>query len=103
MFFARQSDLNRHMGIHTEKTPLQCGMCFKRFTRIDNLRVHEAIHLRNFTCVICLQVFQKTSDLNRHPKSHERSYKCSKCPKKFSELDHLEHHEASHLKRCTKC
>ncbi|XP_035218767.1 zinc finger protein OZF-like [Stegodyphus dumicola] len=91
------------MEKHTEKAPLQCGMCFKRLTRIDNLRVHEAIHLRNFTCAICLQVFQKALDLNIPLKAHEKSYKSSKCPKKFSELDHLERHEASHRKRCTEC
>ncbi|XP_068115083.1 gastrula zinc finger protein XlCGF7.1-like [Hyperolius riggenbachi] len=41
--FAYESDFNQHQKVHTEKKPLSCSICDKRFSRRSHLVIHVAV------------------------------------------------------------
>lgn len=82
--FTRKYHLERHL-IHTscnpgtfEKHEFSCEVCTKKFSRIDNLRMHLRAHLgqktrsRDFQCPYCEKSFYGSSLLNIHVRTHTR-------------------------------
>ena len=70
-----------------KKTRHECPTCKKVFTRADNLKQHQQIHIneKQHDCPKCDQKFRRKSHLLRHEKQvHERraaqrEYKCTTC------------------------
>jgi hypothetical protein len=56
------------------KTPWQCSMCEKRFTRGFHMRNHVRAHMaeRPHACSECGKAFTRKNDCKRHEKIHER-------------------------------
>lgn len=82
--FTRKYHLERHL-IHTQCNPgtferqeFSCEVCDKKFSRIDNLRMHLRAHLgqksrsRDFQCPYCEKSFYGSSLLNIHVRTHTR-------------------------------
>lgn len=82
--FTRKYHLERHL-VHTSCNPgtferheFSCEVCSKKFSRIDNLRMHLRAHLgqksrsRDFQCPYCEKSFYGSSLLNIHVRTHTR-------------------------------
>ena len=84
--FTRKYHLERHL-VHTscnpgtiERQEFSCEVCKKKFSRIDNLRMHLRAHLgqksrsRDFQCPYCEKSFYGSSLLNIHVRTHTRKF-----------------------------
>lgn len=80
--FTRKYHLERHL-VHTscnpgtyEREEFACEVCDKKFSRVDNLRMHLRAHLgqkqrsRDFQCPFCEKSFYGSSLLNIHVRTH---------------------------------
>uniref|UniRef100_A0A674D5W3 C2H2-type domain-containing protein n=1 Tax=Salmo trutta TaxID=8032 RepID=A0A674D5W3_SALTR len=82
-----------------------CPDCGKSYTRSDNLKTHQKIHMteRPYLCSECGKGFTRTDHLKSHLKTHERKknklkHPCTDCVKGFVHLEQLEKHlEKNHL------
>ncbi|XP_043085746.1 gastrula zinc finger protein XlCGF7.1-like [Puntigrus tetrazona] len=114
--FSRQSQLNVHMRIHTEKAfqlralrqELQCG---KSYTQNSQLTIHTRIHTgeKPFSCAVCDKSFTVKRRLKAHMKSHaeKNPFTCSRCGKSFTQKRTLDAHTVIHTGEkpfsCPRC
>jgi uncharacterized Zn-finger protein len=112
----RKDRLTRHMLIHSGERSFVCGVCHNRFSRYDNLQVHEKIHRRGekkptsyadspqLPCQFpgCRKSFVKPAHLRRHMVTHSdaRPYACNfpGCTQAFKLAEGLSRHNRMHLR-----
>lgn len=77
-----------------------CDLCGRRFTRKDNLQVHESTHTgaKPYECQVCFKRFTRKGNMLTHMYTHtsERQYECQTCLKKFTTKDNLSRHMNTH-------
>ncbi|XP_054274230.1 zinc finger protein 236-like [Macrosteles quadrilineatus] len=78
----------------------QCSVCDKWFSKQTNLVRHMRVHTgeKPFNCKECSRSFSQKNSLDKHTTtvhSGEKQWSCSECPKKFSQKGNLE----THIKR----
>ncbi|CAH1990891.1 unnamed protein product [Acanthoscelides obtectus] len=89
----------------------KCSHCPKKFSKIDNLHVHQQIHSgsRPFSCHICSKNFIKKRELDRHIATHSgaKPFKCPRCNKSFGRKDkmlrHARIHDVNKSFNCKEC
>lgn len=71
------SSLRKHMQIHEETPPYQCGVCGRGFAREDNMLRHEERHQKEkkFYCDKCDKYFYHKKSLEPHLKAFHSSDK----------------------------
>ena len=91
--------LKVHMNVHSDKKP-KCKVCNKTFSRPDNLKAHEKVHIveKSFKCKSCSDCFRTILDLKKHERIHDdvNSFKCEPCGKVFSIVSDLKKHQVKH-------
>ncbi len=70
--FSRNSNLTRHLRIHSGEKRFPCSQCRKEFMEKHHLMAHERIHfgIKPFGCAFCKRQFTDRSNLVRHEKLH---------------------------------
>ena len=84
-----------------KKTRHECPTCGKVFTRVDNLKQHQQIHInkKQHECAKCEKKFQRMSHLKRHEKQVQkkraalREYSCKSCGETFHNLAPFRAHQ----------
>ncbi|EEC13276.1 zinc finger, C2H2 type, putative, partial [Ixodes scapularis] len=121
--FARNSDRNRHVKIHTGVRPFQCDVCSRKFRQswhlqlslmppadpqaeFDNIPAYpqaesytaHPLYTLQPICAVCGKAFARNSDRNRHVKIHTgvRPFQCDVCSRKFRQSWHLQYHRSTH-------
>ena len=111
-----QSQLQKHVLIHTGDRPFKCNSCEKSFTQKSHVTFHQkTVHSKDgfshkkFLCLVCGRGFSTKGVLNKHKMLHtnERPYKCDICSKSFVQKSHLNVHFAKHTGQrpfpCLEC
>lgn len=109
--FSQQSNLCKHILIHSGLKPYICDICSKRFTQQANLVKHRRIHTgdKPFECKVCGRCFSQKANLNKHSLLHtgEKHFRCEFCDKSFVQQANLERHRRTHTGEkpysCTIC
>jgi len=98
--FGKQSDLDRHLRIHSDEKPFLCNVCEKTFRTKANLKEHQRIHDKDkpFTCITCEKSFTQSGTLKKHLLTHtrEKPHQCEQCGKCFSQKSNLMRHFRTH-------
>ncbi|XP_053406963.1 zinc finger protein 557-like isoform X5 [Mercenaria mercenaria] len=102
-FSQYQEHLKQHrqiciINIDTSKdgnSPLECGICEKKFCSRFGLQRHLSSHeTTNFQCIVCGRDCHNKYSLNEHMQIHRESkYLCTFCGKSFSKPCLLKKHE----------
>ncbi|XP_039441210.2 zinc finger protein 883-like [Culex pipiens pallens] len=83
-----------------EKKPVECEICFKRFSSKLNLAQHQkkASQDRKYTCDICGRTFHRAHDKANHETTHssEMPYGCQICSRRFKNKLYLKNHYKMH-------
>lgn len=99
--FPAESNLKRHMYMHTGERPFKCDQCDATFNQSGNLQTHQKHRhsdLRPFSCPICSATFNCKATLKLHVIGHsgEKQYECDLCQRKFMRRDSLRAHMRKH-------
>ncbi|XP_026836974.1 zinc finger protein 660 [Drosophila erecta] len=108
---SHQSDLKKHMRVHTEERPYSCNQCPKAFKQSDNPKRHMETHatIRKFNCNLCDSTFFSQSTFLLHMQEHEgiMPFKCHICTRAFKNCSSLKVHTRSHTGErpysCSQC
>ncbi|GAB1598794.1 zinc finger protein 429-like [Argonauta hians] len=75
--FAHNSNLSRHMRVHSDEKLFQCNLCEKSFTSSSNLGTHLGNHVGSshtmknpFKCGYCKKIFKISNELIKHIELH---------------------------------
>lgn len=106
-----KSSISRHMKIHTgEKLLFECETCGKTYANNSNLNRHMQLHSEttSFICGVCKKAFKQKEGLSQHMLIHqEKKHICSTCGRGFTQVGHLILHERIHTGEkpyiCTQC
>ena len=70
--FRTKYQLAEHRLIHSEEAKkFICSHCDKKFLRLRQLKIHEAVHNEKYSCKFCSKKFAKKSLMILHEKNHE--------------------------------
>uniref|UniRef100_A0A1Q3EXF8 C2h2-type zn-finger protein n=1 Tax=Culex tarsalis TaxID=7177 RepID=A0A1Q3EXF8_CULTA len=83
-----------------EKKPVECEICFKRFSSKLNLAQHQkkASQDRKYSCKICGRTFHRAHDKTNHETTHssDMPYGCQICSRRFKNKLYLKSHYKTH-------
>lgn len=93
-----ESNINRHILVHTSSHKFICKQCGQSFNYQANLKEHELFKHsddKSFSCKECDKLFKTKNGLRKHMEIHNdiKPYEC-KCKKTFRRLFHLKRHIA---------
>ena len=90
-----ENDREKHQMTNTGTVLKQygCNGYDKKFTKLDELKIHEKIHSKIFTCKQCNIEFTKLSGLEKHKKTNHKQFGCRECDNVFKSKTDLERHE----------
>ena len=98
--FVSNSELNRHMRVHTDDRPCACDVCGRRFRQPGHLVAHKYIHTgqKPFHCTVCPAKFRTSTQLKTHLLAHsgKRIHKCEYCERTYKTMRELVSHRATH-------
>ncbi|XP_001650078.2 zinc finger and SCAN domain-containing protein 2 [Aedes aegypti] len=102
----QEADLEDH-----EEKPVQCQVCYRRFTDKSGLINHQQrlYKLQKFQCALCGLQFNSGARLTEHELTHQndKPFKCDICDKKFTQKGNLKTHMTIHSDekpyQCTAC
>ncbi|CDQ93834.1 unnamed protein product [Oncorhynchus mykiss] len=102
------SELKEPLKSHTNRKPLKCPACRKRYKTRGGLKTHQRIHSTesNHHCKKCGQSFSLLQQWKKHMKNHteEESPTCHVCSKPFKLPNHLKTHMRCHsVEKSSQC
>lgn len=104
MTFPARHRLIAHKQRHTNKRPVPCNRCEKRFKNKYDLKIHYRCHddLRKYVCDICNKSFRAHTHMTNHKESHavENTLQCPHCDQLYKTKMTLRRHiESMHTNR----